>query len=61
MQTTAEYLTVTATFITITATSNATTCRVKSNEMKISRSIQKYRLSKGHISNVIAMANCIKL
>ena len=29
--------------------------------MKLSRSIQTFKLSKGHISSVITMANCIKL
>jgi hypothetical protein len=31
-----------------------------SNEMTISRSIRTCRLSNGHISNLIAMANCSK-
>ena len=52
---------------TVTTTTNTTTysiaitCKVKSIKIKLSGSVWIYRLSKGHISNVIAMANCIKL
>ena len=57
--------TATATFTSSTivpiTTSTATTCKVKSIDMKISRSIWIYRLSKEQINNIIAMANCIKL
>ena len=53
---------VAATLTTTTITTSiATTCKVKSIEMKISRSICTYTLSKGHSSNVVAMGNCMKL
>ena len=51
---------VTATFTVAVTTSITTTCRATNIEMKISRNIRTCKLSKGHISNVIAMANCIK-
>ena len=51
---------VTATFTVAATTSITTTCRATNIEMKISRNIRTCKLSKGHISNVIAMANCIK-
>ena len=47
--------TVTATFTT--TTSIAIIFKAKSIEIKISRSIRIYRLSKGQMSNVMAMAN----
>ena len=52
---------VTAAFTTIDTAASIATCRAKSSEMKISRTIWTYRLPRGHISNFIAMANCIKL
>ena len=50
----------TPTFIA-TTTPITTTCMVKRIKMKISKIIWIYRLSKGHFSNVIVTANCIKL
>ena len=60
MHTTANAI-ITATFTTTTTTSIATICKAKSTEMKILIGICVYRLLEGHISNVLAMANCIKL
>jgi len=52
--------TVTATF-TIIITHTTTICTAKNIELKLSRSIWTYRLSKAYFSNLITMANCIKL
>ena len=53
--------TATAIFTTANTASIATTCRAKSIGIKISRSIWTYRLSKRYISNVISMANHVRL